>query len=94
MRALTPAAKAQALDVAIGLSHKYMPEPLVAPVAGGGVQFAWTIGPRSLELEVLPDGAIEFLLVYPDHTMREGRINPAMPVEHVTEQVRWLVEHP
>jgi hypothetical protein len=91
---LTQEAKAQAYDVLIGLSTKYIPEPSIAPVAGGGVQFAWTLGPRSLELEVLPDGAIEYLLVYSDKTMREGRINPEVASERLTDQVRWLVEHP
>jgi hypothetical protein len=90
---LTPAAKGQAVELALKLSHLGLPEPLVAPVSGGGVQFVCSLGPRALELEVLPDGAIDYLRVYGDDTMKEGRINPAL-ADHLREQVRWLVEHP
>lgn len=89
---LTTDARKQALELALKFSHQSLPEPLIAPVSGGGVQFLWTIGPKELELEVMPDGAIEFLRVYGDDTMREGRIDPKL-ADHLSEQVRWLVEH-
>jgi hypothetical protein len=89
---LTTIAKGEALGLALNLSHIDLPEPVIAPVAGGGLQFVWSIGPKSLELEVMPDGAVEFLRVYANDTMREGRIDPGL-ADHITQQCRWLVEH-
>src|SRR5262249_7559945 len=37
------------------------PAPHVAPVPGGGVQIEWHVGPRDLELEVLPDLMLGYL---------------------------------
>lgn len=89
---LTPEAQEMAFELALNFSHQGLPEPIIAPVAGGGLQFSWSLGLRSLEFEILPDGSIEFLRVYGDDTMREGRIS-AIPTEHLKEQVRWLTQH-
>lgn len=86
---LTAAATNHALELALGMSRS-MPEPRIAPVAGGGLQFEWTLGPGALELEVMPDGAIEYLRVYPDDAMREGRLQVSL--DTVSKQVRTLLE--
>ena len=39
----------------------FLPSPLVSPVSGGGVQFEWEIGPRSLEIEILDTGVVQYL---------------------------------
>src|SRR2546428_23001 len=69
--AVTRLAKEQAIRILLQLSRHALPEPQVGPVSGGGVQFEWNIGPRSLELEVLPDGRIEFLRMYEDDRRSE-----------------------
>lgn len=91
---LTADAKRQAIDVALRFSTGVaLPPPSVAAVSGGGVQFSWDVGAKALELEVMPDGGIDYLRIYDDDTMSEGRINPAMAADHLRQQVRWLVEH-
>jgi hypothetical protein len=58
----------------------------IAPVSGGGVQFEWHIGPRELELEILPDGSIQFLIVEGSQ-MREGDV---LTREALEALLRWL----
>lgn len=38
-----------------------MPEPSVSPVSGGGLGFHWRADARDLEIEILPDGRVEYL---------------------------------
>lgn len=40
-----------------------MPAPEICPVTGGGIGIAWQIQTRELEIEILPDGSAEFLMV-------------------------------
>lgn len=44
-----------------------IPEPSVSPVPGGGIGFHWQTDARDLEIEILPDGRIEYL-----KTLRAG----------------------
>ena len=64
------------------------PLPAVVPVPGGGVQLDWQHSPRGLELEVRPDGDLEFLQVDGD-AMTEGPLDFARP-DAVRDLVRWL----
>src|SRR5947209_16330790 len=61
---LTGLAKTCAISLAMEFGREDLPAPRVVPISGGGLQFEFTYGPRSLELEVLPDGTIEFLRIY------------------------------
>lgn len=65
-----PALKATAKAAAINLVNRgffdRVPRPHMGPVMGGGLQFEWQIGSRGLEIEVLPNGSIEFLAVQGD----------------------------
>lgn len=90
---LTDGARAEAIRVLTCLGRQHLPLPDVAAVSGGGVQFEWNIGPRALELEVLPDGSIEFLRAYEDDRMSEGTILPGR-LDKLREQVSWLTQHP
>jgi len=38
-----------------------IPEPSVSPVPGGGLGFHWRSDGRDLEIEILPDGRVEYL---------------------------------
>lgn len=82
-------ARRRAVQLLILLDSAGAPPPLVAPVSGGGLQIEWRVGPRSLELEVLPDGSTEFLRVYGDDKMVEGSM-PADRTDYLREQVQWL----
>src|SRR5208337_2963699 len=38
-----------------------LPSPHISPVSGGGLGIEWHEGQRSLTIEILPDGSIEYL---------------------------------
>ena len=40
-----------------------LPTPRVCPVTGGGIHFAWQVQDREVEIEILPDGSAEYLVV-------------------------------
>ena len=63
----------QAADILACLSNLDLPNPQIFPVAGGGLQLEFQQDPRELEIEILPDGSIEFLMLK-DGEMREGSI--------------------
>ena len=50
-----------ALNLLIHIRIEYLPCARVTPVSGGGVQIEWDTGRRTLEMEILADGSIEFL---------------------------------
>jgi hypothetical protein len=58
----------------------------IAPVSGGGVQFEWHIGARELELEILPEGSVQFLIVEGGQ-MQEGDVVTRATLEAL---LRWL----
>jgi len=82
-------ASTQALRVLSLLSGQRSTTPHIGPVAGGGLQMEWTNDHRALELEVRPDGSVEFLRVYDDDRMEEGQIAPDR-VDYLRQQVSWL----
>jgi hypothetical protein len=61
--------------------------PHVGPVVGGGLQLEWTVGVKSLEIEVLPDGRFEFLAAR-GNEMQEGEIHDLFAVQSL---VSWLL---
>jgi hypothetical protein len=65
------------------------PIPAFVPTSGGGVQFEWTVGERELEIEVYPDGTIQYLLDGP-WRKKDGAI-PADQIEMVRPLIIWLV---
>ena len=48
-------------------------KPNLFPVSGGGLQLEWQNAERELEIEVLPEGDIEFLIVDKNGKMKEGK---------------------
>lgn len=58
----------------------------IVPVSGGGVQFEWRITPRELELEILPDGSVQFLIVQGDQ-MLDGDVETRQMLEAL---LSWL----
>jgi len=65
-------------------------EPMTVPVPCGGIQFEWQGDGRELEIEIRPDGRIEYLAVFEDGAMKEGEI---LSVEDPIAQdlVRWVL---
>lgn len=51
-----------------------LPVPCVFPVPGGGMQLEWIVGQRELELEILPDGTVEFLKVEGGQPIEEAQV--------------------
>jgi hypothetical protein len=73
-RPIQQAAIEKAADLLAILSKLGLPPAQIFPVPGGGIQFEFQQDRRELELEILPDGSIEFLIVTNGDEMREGTI--------------------
>jgi hypothetical protein len=59
---LQEAAKESAWRVLDALKrYEELPSPQVGPVVGGGLGIEWSHGARELDLEILPDGAVEYM---------------------------------
>jgi hypothetical protein len=85
---ITKAAKQSAVALLLVMRpYAEMPAMQLDPVSGGGLQFSWEIGPRALEVEILPNGAVECLAADGDD-MIEGPLNgpPAL-----IGLLRWLL---
>ncbi len=65
------------------------PPPHFCPVPGGGVQLEWQVSSRELELEVLPNGSMEFLVVDEEGEMLEGRLAPNR-FDEMRTLIGWL----
>lgn len=79
----------QAADLVARISKLALPDPQIFPVAGGGIQLELQQGQRELELEILPDGSIEYLLITEGGEMLEGSI-PSSSGGEIYRLVYWL----
>jgi hypothetical protein len=70
-RPISQPAIEQAADILACLSNLDLPNLQIFPVPGGGIQLEFQQDSRELEIEILPDGSIEFLMVEGGE-MREG----------------------
>jgi len=74
----SPAVQSAALEAAArvlsALDAQSPHAPQICPVAGGGVGIEWHVGTREVELEILPDGSVEFLTVVNGEPEEEGRL--------------------
>jgi len=87
--ALSPLALAASKFLLAMVDLDDLPVPFVAPVPGGGVQFEWIIGERELELEILPDGAVEFLKAQREQPAEEGYIK-LENYRHIPTLLSWV----
>ena len=53
----------KALALLDAIQNYDLPTPEICPVTGGGIGIAWQKQTRELEVEILPDGSAEFLMV-------------------------------
>lgn len=51
-----------------------MPEPNIFPVSGGGIQLEWENSNCELEIEIMPDKSIEYLIVDTEGEIHEGQL--------------------
>jgi hypothetical protein len=79
----------QAADLVACLSKLDLPDPQIFPVPGGGIQLELQEGQRELELEIMPDGSIEYLLVAEGGEMLEGSI-PTSSRGDIYRLAYWL----
>ena len=73
------------------LGKLQMPEPKIFPVSGGGVQLEWKNKSCELELEVLPNGSIEFLAVDSVDGMFEDKISENNNVAEFARITAWFL---
>lgn len=77
----------QAVEVLVASQTKCPAAPRIVPVAGGGLQIEWEMDARELEIEVLPDGSIETLMV-----VGETMIEMPLPAERIHALVAILLD--
>ena len=67
-----------------------LPVPQVFPVPSGGIQLEWTVGQRELEIEILPDGMIEYLKVEHGQPIEEAQVRLGAYAQ-VSSILSWLM---
>ncbi len=73
------------------LEMEELPAPSLGPISGGGIGIVWRVDARELQIEILPDGSVEFLIAAVDpETGEEKTQEERLPLPY-TEQVRQLV---
>lgn len=79
-----------ASELLVSLPFEDLPTPFVSPTSLGGVQLEWTQNGRELEIEILPDGSMEFLTVVNGNPQNEGPTTR----EQAPSLARWLRDEP
>lgn len=89
----SPRPRAEAVKTAVslllGLVHYELPTPFVCPLREGGVQIEWRQGRRELEVEFWDAEDFEYLKVFEDGSMEEGRC-PTSSFRAFRRLVEWL----
>ena len=67
------------------------PMPRIVPVPGGGIQFEWRKGRRELEIEVRPDGSIEYLKIEGGNPFGDGEELELPSTANVESLLFWLI---
>lgn len=68
-----------------------LPLPQIVPVAGGGIQLEWNLPRKALELEVLPTGAVECLMVDELTGTETEERAPFYTSQDLVEKMLWLL---
>lgn len=72
-----------------------LPSPHIAPTVGGGLGIEWHHGPRELDVEILPDGSMEYLKTevraIGGYQMEDGQVSPNSLREELRKLARWLM---
>lgn len=78
-----------AISVILSVHLDDLPTPDVVPVPGGGIQLEWRMGSRELELEILPNGSLEFLKSEHGEPLEEGTLE--LSAIETTSLASWLL---
>ncbi|MGI8640406.1 MAG: hypothetical protein ACR2MG_10745 [Pyrinomonadaceae bacterium] len=89
-RPIQPEARELAAKLLSDLVKTDMPEPQIFPVSGGGIQLEWENLKCELEIEVLPDESIEYLIVDEEGKMYEGKIPQYNNFVEVACLTKWF----
>ncbi len=100
--ASSPAPRREAINAANRLleqieRYSELPVPGVGPAVGGGLGIEWRYESRDLDLEILPDGSIEYLKAdrkpsgFDVNDMEDGPVSLENPKE-VRALVGWLMQ--
>ena len=73
----------------MAIKFEDLPVPHIVPVSGGGIQIEWSISARELELEIMPDGSVEYLEVEADKPFLEGELD-ASNINQIQSLILWL----
>lgn len=84
----SPRVRKMAESVIEQIEREDLPVPLVGATIEGGIQFEWHNGRRELEIEILPEGPIEFLWVQDRKPIREGHLTGT----ELAASIKWLLE--
>lgn len=68
-----------------------MGEPRIVPISGGGVQLEWRNSKSELEIEILPNRSVQFLLVDSFDEMFEGQIVENGNMAEFTPLTCWFL---
>lgn len=80
-----------AKHIAAVTAEQPIQQPHIVPISGGTVQLEWHIGNRLLELEILPDGSVEYLRLDEAGQADEGVI-PFYDDRRIVSSLRWARE--
>lgn len=69
------------------------PMPQIVPVSGGGIQFAWRKQDREVNLDILPDGRMEYVKSLGDNIL-EVNENFALDWGKVRSMLDWVQQEP
>lgn len=72
------------------LAKLQMPEPEIFPVSGGGIQLEWENSNCGLELEILPNKSIEYLIIDNEGKMLEGQISQYNHIFEIACLTDWF----
>ncbi len=90
---IQPAAIEKASELISLLSDLKTAQPEIFPVAGGGLQLELRDRQHEIEIEILPDGNIEYLILDENRQMREGSV-PADSMGEVYRLIHWFRKEP
>jgi hypothetical protein len=85
------AALTSARRLVSAIEAEELPTPAVGPVSGGGIGIVWKVATRELQIEILPDGSVEFLLADVDSATGQERTQEGRLTLAYTDQIRRLV---
>lgn len=67
------------------------PQPRILALSGGAIQLEWRKRGRGVQIEFLPDGSIEYLLLEGGNPLGDGGVLPFTSPSVVSSLLKWLI---